>query len=168
MMLSSDVTCDEIPAQTTEDTEALTSLSSLMSSQDPWKDQMPLNKKVLSKRQTQERQVLWRQPFRKQPFRKQPQTAALFHKVLSSLWSHMQRQPQECFKTQAHVANASDHMESRKYEEALASPVAAEWKLVVSDELTSVQANDTWTMKKKPAIVGPIPVKWVFKIKSMC
>ena len=116
---------------------------------------MPL-KKFLSRRRTQERQL-----------RRQPHTAAIFHKVLSRLWSHGTQPGKEGNPRSglAHVARHSDHVEPRTYEEALAFPEAAEWKLAMNEELASLHAHDTWTLEKQPAGVKPIPVKWVFKIK---
>ena len=68
-------------------------------------------------------------------------------------------QPQEWFKAQAHVARAPGHVEPQTYEEALASPEAAEWKLAMNEKLPSLRASDTWTLEKRPAGVKPIPVE---------
>jgi hypothetical protein len=51
-------------------------------------------------------------------------------------------------------------------EDALASEHATEWQTAMDDEYTSLQANHTWSLEKPPPGVTPIPVKWVFKIKT--
>jgi hypothetical protein len=35
----------------------------------------------------------------------------------------------------------------------------------MDDEMTSLLANNTWTLEYPPTDIKPIPVKWVFKIK---
>jgi hypothetical protein len=35
----------------------------------------------------------------------------------------------------------------------------------MDDEMASLAANGTWTVKEVPAGVKPIPVKWVYKVK---
>ena len=48
-------------------------------------------------------------------------------------------------------------------EEALSSPAAAAWQLAMDDEMTSLFANNTWTLCEPPPGTKPIPVKWVYK-----
>ena len=63
---------------------------------------------------------------------------------------------------QANVASLS---EPATLEEALSSPSADHWKQAMDEEMTSLLANNTWTLEKAPPEITPIPVKWVFKIK---
>ena len=34
----------------------------------------------------------------------------------------------------------------------------------MDEEMASLQENNTWTLEQHPAVVKPIPVKWVFKV----
>ena len=43
-----------------------------------------------------------------------------------------------------------DHVELQAYEEALASPEAAEWKLAMNKELASLQANGLNLLSEGP------------------
>jgi hypothetical protein len=52
------------------------------------------------------------------------------------------------------------------YKQAQQSPEAAQWKAAMDEEIASLKKNDTWTLETVPAGVKPIPVKWVFKIKT--
>ena len=49
---------------------------------------------------------------------------------------------------------------------ALASAHAAEWQQAMEEELASLQAHGTWSLQQTPAGVKPIPLKWVFKVKT--
>ena len=62
-------------------------------------------------------------------------------------------------------ANVAHVIEPTTLEEALASPDADLWKQAMDEEMASLLANKTWTLKEAPPGVNPIPVKWVFKIK---
>ena len=42
---------------------------------------------------------------------------------------------------------------------------AEQWRQAMDDEMASLAANGTWTLKEVPEGVKPIPVKWVFKVK---
>ena len=55
--------------------------------------------------------------------------------------------------------------EPESYDEALASEHAEQWRQAMDDEMASLAANGTWTLKEVPEGVKPIPVKWVYKIK---
>jgi hypothetical protein len=50
-------------------------------------------------------------------------------------------------------------------EEALACEQAEVWQQAANDEMTSLRANNTWTLEEPPPGAAPIPVKWVFKVK---
>lgn len=77
--------------------------------------------------------------------------------------TRQRHQPIEWWKSYA--TKVTDHLEPLTYEEALAAPDAAQWKLAMDEEMASLQENGTWSLEEQPAGVNPIPVKWVFKIK---
>ena len=52
------------------------------------------------------------------------------------------------------------------YDEAMGSEQADEWRQAMDDEIKSLHANDTWTMKPIPSGIRAIPVKWVYKLKK--
>ena len=51
-------------------------------------------------------------------------------------------------------------------EAALASDKADEWLKAMEEEYASLLANNTWTLERPPPGVNPIPVKWVYKVKT--
>ena len=59
-------------------------------------------------------------------------------------------------------------MEPTTYEEAVASPEAEQWQQAMDEEFASLMENETWTLEELPPGVRPIPVKWVFKLKTAC
>ena len=63
------------------------------------------------------------------------------------------------------AANSAIASEPTTMDEALSSPAAAAWQLAMDDEMTSLFANNTWTLCEPPPGTKPIPVKWVYKIK---
>ncbi len=66
----------------------------------------------------------------------------------------------------AGAARYTDNVtEPMSYEEAIASPQAAEWKLAMDEELASMYANRTWELSAVSAGTRILPVKWVFKVK---
>ena len=50
-------------------------------------------------------------------------------------------------------------------EEALACDEAELWQQAMDEEMSSLLANETWTLEQPPPGVKPIPVKWVYKVK---
>jgi hypothetical protein len=50
-------------------------------------------------------------------------------------------------------------------QEALASEQATDWQQAMDEEMASLLANNTWTLKEPPPGINPIPVKWVYKVK---
>jgi hypothetical protein len=56
--------------------------------------------------------------------------------------------------------------EPKDREEALSSKHAAKWQQAMDEEMASLMANQTWTLEELPADVEPIPVKWVYKVKT--
>ena len=165
MVISRDVTFDESPAQTKEGTEIL-DLSNIF-------EELTITPEEAFEEDTEPEAETGRattQEASTQEGTTQEATtdsSNVPHGTQQSAESRyparQRRQPQEWFK--ANAASTSDHVEPQTYEEALASPQAAEWKLAMNEELASLHANDTWTLEKQPAGVKPIPVKWVFKIK---
>jgi hypothetical protein len=58
-----------------------------------------------------------------------------------------------------------EYNEPSTYEEAMASPDAAHWKVAMLNEITSLHANGTWELMPLPHGSKAIAAKWVFKIK---
>jgi hypothetical protein len=61
---------------------------------------------------------------------------------------------------------ATGHIEPQSYEEALASPDAELWQKAMDEEMASLLENQTWSTEPVPEGVKPVPVKWVYKIKT--
>ncbi len=57
-------------------------------------------------------------------------------------------------------------LEPTTFEEAVASPEAEQWQQAMDEEFASLMENETWTLEELPPGVKPIPVKWVFKLKT--
>lgn len=63
------------------------------------------------------------------------------------------------------AANAAITCEPTTMGEALSGPDAALWTQAMDEEMASLHANDTWTLREPPRGTKPIPAKWVYKIK---
>ena len=72
------------------------------------------------------------------------------------------------FSSKCDTANATSatRMEPDTYEEAMASEEAEQWQQAMDEEIASLMANRTWTLKELPPGLQAIPVKWVFKVKA--
>ena len=57
-------------------------------------------------------------------------------------------------------------IEPTTYEEAVASPEAEQWQQAMDEEFASLMENETWILEELPPGARPIPVKWVFKLKT--
>lgn len=68
-------------------------------------------------------------------------------------------------RNMAGSAHLAVNNEPTTLEEALASEQGELWQQAMDEEMSSLLANNTWTLEKPPASVKPIPVKWVFKVK---
>ena len=52
------------------------------------------------------------------------------------------------------------------YKQAISDPQYSEdWKAAIQEELTSLQANETWVEEVPPEGVNLVSAKWVFTIK---
>jgi hypothetical protein len=68
----------------------------------------------------------------------------------------------------AHLAKetAKGRAEPETYKEALSGPDSELWQKAMDEEIASLLENQTWTVEEVPPGVKPVPVKWVYKIKS--
>ncbi len=82
--------------------------------------------------------------------------------------TRVKQAPGEWWKGQKPVANMAKvgGDEPATYEEALASPDAELWGRAMNKEMASLISNGTWTLESVPEGVKPIPVKWVYKIRT--
>jgi hypothetical protein len=53
--------------------------------------------------------------------------------------------------------------EPRSYAQAATDP---HWVAAMSDELTAIRDNNTWTLVPRPSAAKPLHVKWVYKLKT--
>ena len=51
------------------------------------------------------------------------------------------------------------------YQEAMASPQAADWRNAMHEEMRSLMSNGTWQVESVPANAKVLPVKWVYTVK---
>ena len=105
----------------------------------------------------------------KQLFKRPPQTAAMFHEVLSSLWTHV---PSQAKKATPGVVPDSGTYCTRfrpcgatPYEEVLASREAAEWKLTLKEELAFLKQMTPGPWKSNLLESSQV-LNWVFQVKS--
>lgn len=61
---------------------------------------------------------------------------------------------------------AKGRVEPQTYEEALSGEDAELWQRAMDEEMASLLENKTWRVELVPEGVKPVPVKWVFKIKT--
>jgi hypothetical protein len=67
----------------------------------------------------------------------------------------------------ANVAReTSKRLEPQTYEEALGGEDFELWQKAMEDKMASLLENKTWEIETVPEGVKPVPVKWVYKIKT--
>jgi transposase InsO family protein len=79
-------------------------------------------------------------------------------------FSHLAAEVADHRTAKAYVAAGIHEPASR--EEALQSEHAEQWQQAMDEEMSSLLSNNTWVLEEPPAGVKPIPVKWVFKVKT--
>ena len=64
------------------------------------------------------------------------------------------------------AAQAVELLDPQTYAEAVQASDAAQWKLAMDEEMTSLQDNGLWTWERRVLGVKPIPAKGVLKVKQ--